>query len=891
MRAAAKDNATVSGKLYDTANNWSTLQYTWKDPPAGKLTGTWDAPQQQLQWWMGKRQLQTTVTKGQVPLLSGQPEQATLYKLREQSLDVGTCGAKTDTGSFSGIQLNQLEPLGRSAQVFFVYNSSGPCGGQLCLPEGVTIHGDNSWSWELSDSLLGRQPKRPRLSTREQLDGFIDPARSASLPGWDQHGCSIDQSGDSAADTVAARDLLRSLLLPGGADITWKYSDECSHQSAKEGNYYGSWKLTRAPGDDAFGPNAVYSKSESDARYPAPVPDEPYEDTGDVGTNLYFDDAMYNGDYAEYPFTQQAIINPSLQHVRFGLFDSGATYAETFSAGYFHAPIGDLTDARQHGYPVWYGVSWCPHIGGAASSGWTPGVTCTLSITPVQTDTADTLPTCAASLPQGIPFITCRKEDGTLLDMPQTLLGSFKQYRLESSQVFGQRFNRPLDPAPARPTAIVAGVDLIISPQSNDATRRTIGSSGKLPDVACNKRAYSPRFGGRCAAPVVQYLAYDEAYHVAANRAPYGLPEYGGCLAGGLMRYLGSSDATTWNAYSSWWTPPLWPADAWYNLNATLGDSANADAFLDDQASLNSLFVYQKEFKLAVDRSPAGECGVCLLTAAPAVVVRHNYSCTGCVRTYKALEVLPFWLRVSGTCRLHDTSRCLHMYVGTRWLQCSNSVSSMAGDQEPVCVCVFSLAAAGCTKLVLELGASKTRWCVVPKSDGSNRLEHVVCPTHNKDQCFHVDGDPSVGARIRHANNPGLCIGLLLAPPGSWPPAPSMVSDAARMLPCSGSDGYVKWRQASPGTAGYLQLAAGPACTGASNQPRECRFALCFVLPYRTNPGPVQVIDTLFVRTVPESFVLSSGRANYKVETHAPGSWGPKRVGARKGPRRARSGS
>lgn len=203
---------------------------------------------------------------------------------------------------------------------------------------------------------------------------------------------------------------------------------------------------------------------------------------------------------------------------------------------------------------------------------------------------------------------------------------------------------------------------------------------------------------------------------------------------------------------------------------------------------------------------------------------------------------------------------------------------------------MFSLAAAaGCTKLVLELGASKTRWCVVPKSDGSNRLEHVVCPTHSKDQCFHVDGDLAVGARIRHANNPGLCIGLLLAPPGSWPPAPSMVADAARMLPCSGSDGYVKWRQASPGTASYLQLAAGPACTGASNQPRECRFAVCFVLPYRTSPGPVQVIDTLFVRTVPESHVLSSGRANYKVETHAPGAWGPKCAGAREGQRRARS--
>lgn len=648
MRAAAKDNATVSGKLYDTANNWSTLQYTWKAPPAGKLTGTWDAPQQQLQWWMGKRQLQTTVTK--VPLWSGQPEQAALYKTRGQSLNVVTCGAISN----SNIKLNEAEPLGRSAQVFFVYNSSGPCGGKLWLPEGVTIHGDNSWSWELSDSLLGRQPKRPRLSTREELDGFLD----SEQPGWNQHGCSIDQSGDSAADTVAARDLLGSLLLPGGADITWKYSSECAHQSAKEGNYYGSWKLTRAPGDDAFGPNAVYS----DGRYPAPVPDEPYEDTDDVNVQYWYYDDYYINDenVVFYTFKQQAIINPSLHHVRFGLFDSGATYAETFSAGYFHAPAEDNpVDASQHGYPVWYGVSWCPDDGGAAD--WTPGVTCTLSITPVQTDTADTLPTCAASLPQGIPFITCRAEDGALLEMNSTLLGSFKQYQMRATSN-GQRFNRPLDPpAQARSAVIVAGVDLIISPQSSDATRRTIGSSGKLPDVACNKRAHSPRFGGRCAAPVVQYLAYDEAYHVAANRAPYGLPEYGGCLAGGLMRYLGSSDAPTWNAYSSWWTPPLWPADSWYNLNATLGDSAKADAFLDDQASLNSLYVYQKEFKLAVDRSPAGECGVCCVFAG------SRSSCGGAAqqqllhRRRTALQVSPFWLRVPGTCRLRGTSWCLHM--------------------------------------------------------------------------------------------------------------------------------------------------------------------------------------------------------------------------------------
>lgn len=149
-------------------------------------------------------------------------------------------------------------------------------------------------------------------------------------------------------------------------------------------------------------------------------------------------------------------------------------------------------------------------------------------------------------------------------------------------------------------------------------------AQGLLPDVACNKRAYSARFGGRCAAPVVQYLAYDEAYHLPATAAKYGLPEYGGCLAGGLMRFLGTgimTDFSTWSgdwtAYSSWWTPPFWPVDAWYNLLETRPGSTYAervaarDAFLNDQEKLNSLFVYQEQFRVTPrTKGPAGEACV-----------------------------------------------------------------------------------------------------------------------------------------------------------------------------------------------------------------------------------------------------------------------------------------
>jgi hypothetical protein len=685
----------------------------WKENSSDQLVGTWDAPRQQLQWWMGKRPLQTVVTEVPADPLSGRPNSTTFYPRRDDAIrkafdqvqatapfsqDLSgsrldpSCdweGEKEHTvkelyGGFAenqqlqglgweaNIHASEEQPDARSGQVYFVYNTSGLCGGKVWLPEGVTIHPNNTWSWDLHGDLLGMLPKRARLSTVEQYQGLLIYGGDGDLPtlsypdpplnATQYHRCSVDQVGSSEADNLAARDLLSSMLLPGGSDITWQLGS-CNHQSGDVSDYYGAWKLLRQPGEEGFGPNTVFL--DGDGRYPAPVPDEPDDQGNPVAWANYYTLYAYDYHFDGDAYVGKYFIDPvrpffrdihnsqySMQHVRLGFFDKQTTYQEAFRAGYYWGPFpnADLSGDLSSLDSPWYGVSWCPSntttpaprvVEGAQPEtpliqpgglpGWVEGVTCTLSITPMQADVFRNLDVCAASLPQGIPHITCRSANGTLLEMPPDVIGSFTEYRSQirthqeypdpevgdGSYEWGQRtasgrveLTRPSSRSPPA-AAIVAGVEFIISPQRDAAdAHKTLGPSGKLPDVACNKQAYSPRFGGRCAAPVVQYLAYDEAYHRPENRAQHGLPEYGGCLAGGLMRSLSSSNLTTWQQFHSWWTPPLWPADAWFNLHTTLGNNmAATSAFLDDQKSLNSLFVYQKEFKLPIDRSPAGECG------------------------------------------------------------------------------------------------------------------------------------------------------------------------------------------------------------------------------------------------------------------------------------------
>jgi hypothetical protein len=672
IRAAASSNAAVSGKMYDTANNWTTVRYGWQpvaDASSSRLQGGWDGPTKQLQWWMGKRPLQTPVTvlnTGQTP---DKPTAGTFYN---------TAVASDGRGALDGSCPDKNEVEARSVQVFFTpfepAANSTLCDGQVWIPEGITIYPNNTWTWDSAP--LGETPKDLTYSDR-----------NFKCPSYTQ--------GTSRADNQAARTLLRSMLLPGGTDITWTFTGPCRHQIRYRDDFYGAWKAFSGPGDTGLGPNAVYT---GDGRYPAPGPNATYYDTttelGDLNQQDTLVFGIRNRIWSDHEYTY------NLQQVRFGLFDASATLEETEAAYHPSKPQSSR----------WYALSWCPPDGGA--TGWTSGdATCTLSVVPVQSDVAGSLPGCAAALPDGVPFITCRsKASGQLLRIDPALAGSFKtltppanpctidgggwridindgtscptpitdncwdtvyglgtatcctvyQYDWERDSLYRDVMLDPNNvpqlssmyltlgnpsgtcavppaccPAPgpclaancaaatSRPAKIIMGVDFVISDNSNDPSPHTIGSAGRLPEVACNKQAYSPRFGGRCAAPVVQYLAYDEAYHMPGNTAQYGLPEYGGCLSGGLMRRLGTNvmadptglaapgitNSDLWDQYKSWWTPPLWPLDAWFNLRTTLnGGNTALDAFLSDQARLNSLFVYQDAFKVgnAVKIGPAG---------------------------------------------------------------------------------------------------------------------------------------------------------------------------------------------------------------------------------------------------------------------------------------------
>ena len=615
MRAASFSNAGVTGKMYDPANNWTTIRYGWKAEPGDPfLNGTWDAPEQQLQWWFGKRPLQTTVTKVNTP---GSPNTTTFYKTRNTLMPETDPWVWDDADDYYDYNVEETcrerDADQADASLGTVYFKAGPeqCAGKVWIPEVVNVTSSTQWhfSWAPLNSpppdcpYCGNNPYYMR-NTYSDLEGFY----------FQRSECKTWWLAQSVPEVKAAYNLLRSMLLPAGTDITWNYTGPCEHQMPNRDDLWGAWRAFQGPTDDGLGPNAVYQGGS----YPGPGPDMRHWDNvvDDVTT-----------DYMGIPHYRDDINKMSMQQVRMGWFDRDTTLAESQWRFMWDQSVQDTywTEERNSGDgtpPHWWMLAWCPHTGTLPGSGWQYGVTCTLSITPMQADVFADIPGCAESLPQGIPYITCRTADGTLLSIDNpTTHSTFQTLTLTSGSYISEASSRPA-------SNIVAGVNFMLtrqdygpSPRPNpsspgpssidyDPNIVTLGTDGLLPDIPCNKRAYSARFGGRCAAPVVQYLAYDEAYHLPANAAKFGLPAYGGCLSGGLMRYLGSNANPDWNNYYSWWTPPFWPADAWYNLLATRTEAdkvAARYAFLNDQDKLNSLFVYQEQFKVDVTSKVTGE--------------------------------------------------------------------------------------------------------------------------------------------------------------------------------------------------------------------------------------------------------------------------------------------
>lgn len=610
--------------MYDPANNWTTIRYGWKAEPTDQfLTGTWDAPQQQLQWWFGKRPLQTAVTKVNTP---DPPTPAEFYKTRDTLEPPDDLWEHYSDFEYTCKERDADQADARLGTVYFK-DGPGQCAGKVWIPEVIDLTASPQWQFAWA-------PLGPMRNTYTDVEAYYDTRTE----------CKTWTLGNSTQDVKAAYNLLCSMLLPGGSDITWNYTGPCVHQMPNRDDVWGAWRAFQGPTDDGLGPNAVYQGGS----YPGPGPDmRHYIVSGEdpIASDGYGNDFVKT-DSQGTPHFLDNINKMSMQQVRLGWFDRNMT-AEESKWRFFYGDGDASILTSDHGIiatgsiPHWWMLAWCPPKGALPGSGWQYGVTCTLSVTPTSDDVFADLPGCAQSLPQGIPYITCRAANGTLLSIDSPITPSaFKTIPGPLVCCTGQNNDRPypdLTPGVSNRTSsnIVAGVNFMLTRQDyNDSLGYdpnvvTLGTQGLLPDIPCNKRAYSARFGGRCAAPVVQYLAYDEAYHLPANAAKYGLPTYGGCLSGGLMRYLGDNSNADWSTYNRWWTPPFWPADAWYNLKATRTEAdpgAARDAFLNDQEKLNSLFVYQEQFKVGFLNGPAGErhwgctcslceCGSCASTA------------------------------------------------------------------------------------------------------------------------------------------------------------------------------------------------------------------------------------------------------------------------------------
>lgn len=300
---------------------------------------------------------------------------------------------------------------------------------------------------------------------------------------------------------------------------------------------------------------------------------------------------------------------------------------DAFATDYWYSDYGDAEDFPHdyvyQDYPEWGDLSGS--FKGLCSGPFHDGDTCTLSISPPPEDVWTQNSTCAESLQQGVPILVCRNASNHIIPIPPPELSgqsSIPKLRFKAAAKLDNSADLP-EPA------------------------------GLLPSVACNRMVWSKRFGGRCAAPVVQYLAYDEAYHTQDAHVNYSIPEYGGCLDGGLMRFIAqlakNGTATYWDdpGIRSWFTPPMWPFTAWraatthtseyyYRAVPDWGSTANdhwqrvefndtsaaktlygdwvADVVNTDQTTLDRLFVYQKVFELPATKPSSGKrfCRLCM---------------------------------------------------------------------------------------------------------------------------------------------------------------------------------------------------------------------------------------------------------------------------------------
>jgi hypothetical protein len=425
----------------------------------------------------------------------------------------------------------------------------------------------------------------------------------------------------------------------------------------------------------------------------------------------------------------------------------------------------------------------------------------------------------ACAMPQGLPFITCRDSSGALLTLDPTKFDG--AWADPDTSGGGDGNSQNVIMAVNLRTTYMPGVNL-------------------MPEAACNRAAYSPRYGGRCAANAIAYLAFDERYWSDPT-----FPAYGGCLAGGITRGIGldvKADPlnptlqTRFGTYRSWWTPPAWPWDLWFNLPKSQG--SDAAAFVADQDKLNSLYIKQEPFKLPRNESSAGVTG----------------GCWG------------WWLRLRQAVQVPGTlSGTLNHALPART------------------ACTSASALSGCHRFRVTVGNSLglTTWCMQGPTDAqlengtwsgdstgdrSAWVTHVRCEVSDlftdPRQCFQVDGNlsASTGARVMYR---GLCIGLVPGRPLSTQPGGQ--TDAIRLQPCS--EGYNLWKWRSS----YISVhVPGLVCEGPeSSQPALCLTAWLF--PGQTPNSKLIAVNTRILGKLGLSLFLTNGYASYTADAKVQG--------------------
>jgi hypothetical protein len=521
--------------------------------PPSTPAGRWDAPEQQRRWWLHNRPLPNRAAGG--------IDWPTVLKVTNQ-----TSTAPSDVSFSDGNwALPDMASQDTTRMVHFQLHP-GACNGYVWTPESTTNYSGN-WDWAPGDA-----PSAAAMATFQHFlqSGATLTYAMRQCTFWLDHYIHTleDQFGEDYDD----------MDLGGNPGVLAGLSaaDRPRNHAQRVWNEWQPYTTSSSPTADPMGPNTLYYAED----YPGPT--WPADVPNDVSAR------NFDADY--------------FQAIRMEMFNKHEGFnhkycPKNYASDYGHADgmgrtyILSDTWARDTDY-AWLVEPVRPGYANEASS---PHPVCTVAVAPVAQQVLGELqtaaPGCAATIPQGMPFISCKLTNGDLLRLDPTLV---------DDQTWEAKVPYSLH------TWHSDSVTMKMLISFRFRTAATAGSS-LVPQLACNRAAFSPRYGGRCAANVVQYLAFDERYWAD----PGTCPPYGGCLAGGITRAIGmdakgtgASPPATYTNFLSWWTPPLWPWDLWYNVPQT---GANPAAFAASQDKLNSLYVKQEPFRLPRNAGSAGE--------------------------------------------------------------------------------------------------------------------------------------------------------------------------------------------------------------------------------------------------------------------------------------------